>query len=241
MTPLPLLLALLPEPELDRLARSAKERFLGDPCGRYTLQVTETNALGSLAVTTIQATAEAELRGQTWTLLSHELTDPGNKASMVWTGVDGQQVPFVLPLLGAFAAEDDGISSEGRALLDQAVALARSEVGADTAGVEIYEGREHYRLDMLLGGGWSLLRGREDNTAAVVIDPESGQAREWRLSIQDPTRMEIGRLVFLEANLRVDASGRPVGETLHTKARLGPFGLTVTREIVYVRAGSCSA
>lgn len=234
-------LALLPEPNLDQLTEAAESRFLHDPCGLYTLEVTETNTLGVIADTTLTVRAEAELRDGRWTLLSHTITDPGDGDSMVWTSAGGQDIPFVLPLLGTFSEEEDGIASEGRQLLDEAVRLARSEVGADTAGIEVYDGREHYRLDMLLGGGWTLLRGREDNTAQVVVDPESLRAREWRLSILDPTRMAVGRLLFLEANLRVDAVGHPLSESLRTKARLGPFGLEVSRAITYTRTGSCSA
>lgn len=240
---LPLLtLALLPEPELDRLTESATTRFLHDPCGIYELAVTQTNDMGALGQTTIAASATARLEGDRWTLLSHRLDDPGNGNNMVSTGVAGQTVPFVLPLLGAFQGEEGGgVASEGRALLDEAVRVARSEVGADTAGVEVYEGREHYRLDMLLGGGWSLWRGREDNTAAVVIDPDSGRAREWRLAVHDPTKLAIGRLVFLDATLRVDPAGQPLAETLHTRARLGPFGLRVERAVTYTRSAGCAA
>lgn len=240
LLPLLLPLALLPEPDLDQLAAAAEERFLYDPCGQYALSVTQTNDLGALASTTLTVSAKAQLQGERWTLESFTITDPGNEQSMVWTSVGDQQIPFVLPMLGVFDDEEEGISSEGRALLDRAVALARSDVGADSAGIEVLEGREHYRLDMLLGGGWSLWRGREDNTAAVVIDPESGRARVWRLAIQDPTKLEIGRLIFLDATLSVDASGRPLSETLRTKARLGPFGLTVQRDITYERLGDCS-
>lgn len=241
LVPLLPVLALLPEPDLDHLSEAAEARFLHDPCGEYQLDVRETNDLGAISSTTLTVSAKARLEGERWTLHSADITDPGNGSSMVWTSVGDQQIPFVLPMLGRTAGEDEGLGSEGRALLDQAVAIARSDVGADSAGIELYEGREHYRLDMLLGGGWSLFRGREDNTAAIVIDPVSGRAREWRLDIRDPTKLQVGRLVFLNAQLAVDPAGLPLRETLHTKARLGPFGLTVERTITYTRLGDCTA
>lgn len=233
-------LALLPEPDLDRLAESAATRFLHDNCGLYELAVAQTNDVGLLGQTTIAASAKARLEGDRWTLLTYRLDDPGNGRSMVSTGVGGATVPFVLPLLGVFNGEESGgMAGEGRALLDEAVRVARSDVGADMAGVEVLEGREHYRLDMLLGGGWSLWRGREDNTAAVLIDPDTGRAREWRLAIHDPTKLQVGRLVFLDATLKVDPSGHPLDETLSTKARFGPFGLRVDRSVRYTRTGDC--
>lgn len=227
----------LPEPDLDQLGEAAETRFLWDPCGEYRLDVTETNDVGAIS-TTIRAEATARLEGQRWTLTGSALTDPGDGRSMVNTSSGGQTYPFVLPLIGVIE-DADGLGADGRSLLDSAIELVRKDSDVRTPGLELYEGRDHYRLDVLLGRGWSLLRGREENTAAVVVDPLSGRAREWRLNIHDPTRLELGHLVYLDAVLKVDAAGLPVEETLHSRARLGPFGLNVDRAITYTRTGDC--
>lgn len=230
------LAAELPEPDLDQLAEAAEKRFLWDPCGEYALAITETNDI-SVATTTIQATATARLEGDRWTITGSALTDPGNGASMVNTSAEDQIYPFVLPLLGVLDA--DGLGADGRSLMQDALELVRQDTDVRTPALEVYEGRDHYRLDVLLGRGWSLWRGREENTAAVVVDPSTSRAREWRLDVRDPTKLEIGHLVYLNAVLKVDPSGRPVSETLHTRARLGPFGLNVDRAITYTRTGDC--
>jgi hypothetical protein len=234
-----LLLAALPEPDLDQLADAAKSAFLRDDCGQYDLVVTQRNDAGALGDTTIQVSATMRLEGERWSLQTFHLDDPGNGHSMVWTHVGETEVPFVVPLLGELPGEGDGFSSEGRRLLEEVLRVASSSVGAESAGIETVDGRELYRLDMLLGGGWSLWHGRQDNTAAILIDPESHRAREWRLAVHDPTKLQVGRLSFLEATLRVDPAGLPLSETLHTRGRLGPFSLTVDRQIAYTRTGPC--
>lgn len=238
--PFPLLLALLPEPDLDQLAEAAKSAFLHDDCGLYELAITQRNDAGVLGDSTIQVTARMQLKGELWTSQGYHLDDPGNGSSMVWTHVGEDEVPFVVPLLGELPGEGDGLSSEGRHLIDEIVRLGSSSVGAESAGIETVDGRELYRLDMLLGGGWSLWHGHQDNTAAILIDPESHRAREWRLAIHDPTRIQVGRLSFLDATLSVNPSGLPVSETLHTRGRLGPISLTVDRQIAYTRTGDCA-
>ena len=226
----------LPEPDLSALAEAGEKRFLWDPCGEYRLNVRETNDI-AVATTTIAAEATARLEGDRWTLTGSALTDPGNGASMVSTSVNGVNFPFVPPLIGVLEDTDGGLSDDGRDLLHDAIELVRKDTDVRMPALEVYEGRDHYRLDVLLGRGWSLLRGREENTAAVIVDPLSGRAREWRLDVADPTKLELGHLVYLNAVLKVDAAGLPVEETLHTRARLGPFGLNVDRSITYTRTG----
>ena len=227
----------LPEPDLDQLAEAAEQRFLWDACGEYALVVTETNDIG-VASTTIRVDATARLEGQRWTLLGSVLTDPGNGQSMVSTSAGGQTIPFVPPLMGV-VDESDCLGADGRGLLQAAIELVRKDTDVRTPALEVYEGTDHYPLDVLLGRGWSLFRGREENTAAVIVDPSTGRAREWRLNVHDPTKLEVGHLVYLDAVLKVGPTGLPVEETLHTRARFGPFGLNVDRAIQFTRTGDC--
>lgn len=240
MTPLALILlaAELPEPDLTALAEAGEQRFLWDACGEYSLKVRETNDV-AIATTTMEVEATARLEGDRWTLIGATITDPGNGSSTVSSTVDGATYPFVLPLLGVLEHAEGGLGEDGRSLLHDAIELVRKDTDVRTPALEVYEGQDHYRLDVLLGKGWSLWRGREENTAAVIVDPRTGRAREWRLDVRDPTRLELGHLVYLYATLKVDPSGLPVSETLRTRARLGPFGLNVDRSITYTRTGDC--
>lgn len=240
------LAASLPEPDPAALALAAGSRFLHDDCGLYTLDVVERNDLGLLGDTTMAAQARARLEGERWSFFDAAVTDPGNGRSMVHSRAGDVEVPFVVPLLGVLPDSagldaDGGIAGEGRALLDEAVAVARSDTSLAWGGETAFEGRPHYELQMVLGEGRSLLRGRQENTARVIVDPDSGRARSWTLGVHDPTKLGVARLVFLDATLDVDPTGRPTRETLRTRARVGPFGLTVDRAITYTRTGDCAA
>lgn len=202
--------ASLPEPDLTALREAATTRFLGDARGRHAWEVVEVNDAGVFGRGEVRATARAKLSGTTWSEVVVEASNVDEVSVSVNSDVQGVSVPFVAPMMGDTGALGDDAGSAGRALLGAAVRAVEGDQGIETAAVEVYEGREVYRLDSLLGTGWSLWRGKEENAAAAIVDPTSLRAREWRLRFMDPTRLEVGKPSRLEATLTVDAEVRPV-------------------------------
>lgn len=228
----------LPEPDVAALAAHARDDALAFPgCARLRGDVVQVNRMAAFR-TEARLAFTATLADGTWSPPVTSGVTWSNQSVVISTRAGDHDYPFLLPFFGAHTGS---VEDEGRAIFAEVLALLAVPVETEEVAPDVLDGREVYRYRRGLGTGWSLFRGRLENTLTVFVAPEALRARRWELEVEDPVKLGAGggRLGRMSLTMETDADGWPLSEQVVARGGVGPLPFEVDRTIRYTRVGDC--
>ena len=196
------------------------------------MQMAQTNDAGVLGTTALAGVVRAQLDHKLWTVLSSDLTDPGNGRVTI-DGGNGRLL--LMPVMGT-VLKSDGQPLEG-SYSAEILALVHSEVHtewlepADDGGVllrRVYKERGSKRDNP------------KRNELIGTFGPGGG-LQQVVVTVDMGTRVAaVVRVREVALDIHLDGDGMLVSEALMVGARVGPMRLSLSRQLQVVSSEPCS-